>query len=50
MVSRNCGAGSQWVEQQVILLTVAHGISSTGDVYEPAYPAIGHIVGMSRLR
>ena len=30
--------------------TVADGVSSTGDIYEPVYPAIGHIVGMSRLR
>ena len=30
--------------------SVAGGISSTGDIYEPVYPAIGHIAGMSRLR
>ena len=29
--------------------TCAEGISSTGNVYEPVYPAIGHIAGVARL-
>ena len=32
-----------------MLLTWAEGSSSTGNVYEPVYPAIGHIAGVARL-